>query len=312
MVPNVSMNRTEIEGFNKPSAKDYAREKKHPVCNCFVWVAMTGMLLFTVLSRSIAVENIKEDHFILPQLKHQDRPIVQREDCLPAVDFGAEPVPFGTGGNGLRTRYRENTQAIHDCLDEAVMGCCYLSGGDFYVSDIFLRSHTTLFVDETARLVSTFNQTKALVWAQEVTNASVVGGGTLYGNAEYYIDYYDDQYKRFEPFLYFRPKVVFLNESSYVWLHNISAENSSDWTIHIKNSFHVFIDHVNVYGDRLFPNNDGIDPDSSSYVTISNCRVDVADDGICVSTVRPRLPRQLNHFFFHSLKQRILLAPFGI
>jgi polygalacturonase len=50
---------------------------------------------------------------------------------------------------------------------------------------------------------------------------------------------------------------------------------------HIQGSRDVLVDGVRIFGDARFPNNDGIDPDSSINVTIRNSQIDVADDGIC-------------------------------
>ena len=41
------------------------------------------------------------------------------------------------------------------------------------------------------------------------------------------------------------------------------------------------VDGLHIHGDWRFPNNDGIDPDSSTDVEIRHTRIDVADDGIC-------------------------------
>jgi polygalacturonase len=51
--------------------------------------------------------------------------------------------------------------------------------------------------------------------------------------------------------------------------------------LHFQGCQNVNIDHVSIYGDWRFPNNDGIDPDSCIDVTITNCDINVADDGIC-------------------------------
>jgi len=41
------------------------------------------------------------------------------------------------------------------------------------------------------------------------------------------------------------------------------------------------VDNVTVFGDYRWPNNDGIDPDSSINVTIRNSVIDTGDDAIC-------------------------------
>ena len=43
----------------------------------------------------------------------------------------------------------------------------------------------------------------------------------------------------------------------------------------------TLVERVTVRGDWLYPNNDGIDPQSGENITIQDCDVDVADDGVC-------------------------------
>ena len=63
---------------------------------------------------------------------------------------------------------------------------------------------------------------------------------------------------------------------SYLKIHN-----SSDWTFRMDSSSNIHVDGVDIYGDRRFPNNDGFDPESCQNVTLTNSRIDVADDGVC-------------------------------
>jgi polygalacturonase len=67
-----------------------------------------------------------------------------------------------------------------------------LSGGDYLSADLSLRSNLILRIDEGSRLLSAVNQTStALLVLYNIQNVEVVGPGTLYGNAEHYISYYD-------------------------------------------------------------------------------------------------------------------------
>ena len=49
----------------------------------------------------------------------------------------------------------------------------------------------------------------------------------------------------------------------------------------------VFIDEVEVIGDRRWPNNDGIDPTDSSDIIIQNSLISTGDDCICIVTHTP-------------------------
>ena len=101
-----------------------------------------------------------------------------------------------------------------------------------------------------------------------MSNVSFVGEGTLYGNAEHYISYYEPEYNRFQPFFDggFRPHLLSIEESQDVRVKGLRFLNSSNWNIHVRKSADVLIDGVFIQGDSRFPNNDGIEPGEWSGV----------------------------------------------
>jgi polygalacturonase len=78
-----------------------------------------------------------------------------------------------------------------------------------------------------------------------------------------------------------RPRLVQYVHSQNILLQDITLTNSPDWTTHFLGCANVLLDGVTVTGPYNWPNNDGIDPDSSVNVTIRNCWVDTGDDAIC-------------------------------
>jgi len=78
-----------------------------------------------------------------------------------------------------------------------------------------------------------------------------------------------------------RPKLFVCQRTEYLTLTGITLANSPFWTTTLLECNHVFIDSVNVIGDRRWPNNDGIDPINTRNVTIQNSYISVGDDGIC-------------------------------
>jgi len=227
--------------------------------------------------------------FLVSTLCGLTRAATADDACLDIRDYGAiEGNPGGDPGN-----WEVNTKAIQAALDNAGntsdgninSNCVLVSGGDYVSTDIFIRSNTKFIIDSGARLIQAANTglpIVSLINLQSVKNVEIVGNGIIYGNAEYFIDYYDVGDNRFEPISEGRPEaLVLFNYSSNIFIHNIQLQNSSFWNLHILSSHNVTVDSLNIYGDERFPNNDGIDPDSSTDVTIRNTYVDVADDAIC-------------------------------
>ncbi len=65
---------------------------------------------------------------------------------------------------------------------------------------------------------------------------------------------------------------------------SVSLLNSPLWTVTLIASHHVEFDGVKIIGDKRWPNNDGIDPISGSFITIKNSKIIAGDDCICLIT----------------------------
>jgi hypothetical protein len=212
--------------------------------------------------------------------------IASADNCVDIRDYGAiEGNPGGEPGN-----WEVNTKAIQAALDDAGnsingIDCVRISGGDYASTDIFIRSNTKFIIDAGSRLIQAANTGQvltSLVNLQSAENVEIAGEGTIYGNAENFIDYYSVGDNRFEPVVEGRPAtLVRFNYSSNIFIHDIKLLNSSNWNLHIRSCHNVTVDSLYIYGDERFPNNDGIDPDSSTDVVIRNTYIDVADDAIC-------------------------------
>ncbi|MBO5770949.1 MAG: glycoside hydrolase family 28 protein [Spirochaetales bacterium] len=83
---------------------------------------------------------------------------------------------------------------------------------------------------------------------------------------------------------FLRPPLMQIYKSNNVKLSGFTLTNSPFWTLHPVYSNHLEIDSVKVINPYDTPNTDGIDIESSSYVTIKNSYVDVGDDGIAMKS----------------------------
>jgi polygalacturonase len=68
--------------------------------------------------------------------------------------------------------------------------------------------------------------------------------------------------------------------SSRVSLVNVSITNQAFWCVHPYGCDDVLISNVNISAprDEGIPNDDGIDPDSTSNVLVEDCWVSVGDN----------------------------------
>jgi len=78
--------------------------------------------------------------------------------------------------------------------------------------------------------------------------------------------------------------------STGITLSGLTLLDPIYWTLHVKGSLNVTITNITIRGDWEIFNNDGIDIDSSSDVTVSECDIDTADDALCIKTTLAGVP----------------------
>ncbi len=83
---------------------------------------------------------------------------------------------------------------------------------------------------------------------------------------------------------FIRPHFVQFYQCQNVLVENITLRDSPFWVLHP-----VYCENVTVRGIQVIShhvNSDGVDPDSSRYVLIENCRFEVGDDGVAIKAGR--------------------------
>lgn len=161
--------------------------------------------------------------------------------------------------------------------------CVYFPEGLYHSSDISPSSDSTFLLATGAVLRTIPGTTQvALIHAVGIERFAILGNGTLHGSAEEYIEYFEPKGARFQPRSDIpRPHLLFTEKVQGLYLNGVHFQNCSFWNLRLLSSANILIDSVRVTGDERFPNNDGIDPDSSVNVTIVNSYINVGDDGIC-------------------------------
>lgn len=100
---------------------------------------------------------------------------------------------------------------------------------------------------------------------------------------------------------FMRPPLIQIRSSRNVLIEGISLTDSPFWTVHPLFSEHVTIRGIHIKNPAEAPNTDGIDIESSSYVEVLDCIVDVGDDGIALKSgsgpdgIRDNIPTRHVH-----------------
>jgi polygalacturonase len=168
-----------------------------------------------------------------------------------------------------------------------------------------------------------------LVYAYQATNVAITGAGTLDGNGKALfagwrqrqeadvdrlrqmgIDGTPLHERTFGTGHFLRPGMIQLFGCAGVLLEDFAVVDSPFWSVHT-----VFSRNVTARGLRITshnPNNDGVDPESSSDVLIERCTFDTGDDCIAIKSGRDqdgwRVGQPSEHIVVRDCDMRSLKA----
>lgn len=221
----------------------------------------------------------------------------QRKDFV-ITAYGAKP-------DGITN----NVAAIQNAINDAsrVGGRVIVPRGRFLSGVIHLKSNVELNVHEEAVLLASFNRAdygpslkaSAFIVAENQNNIAITGKGLIDGQCDLLIDdiykklrkgeLYDDEWKEFNPWHQRRPseknrpRIIEIKNCNGVTVKNIHLQNSAAWVENYQNCTNVIIDSIHVFSNTFW-NNDGIDLVDCKNAKITNCFINVADDGICLKS----------------------------
>lgn len=239
--------------------------------------------------------------------------------CGPrAVEAGVFDVrEYGAKGDGITL----DTVPIQRAIDAATAaggGTVELPTGTYLSGTVWLKSNVDFHLAAGATLLGSTNRldynrrdaypqnggsvyecsdTGAhLVLCVEQRNVTVRGPGRIDGNgAKITLDANGMRYPRNARTytgLDWRPsQMLCFVESEDVRVTDVALENSTYWTCFVHGCSRVQIRGVRIKNHPYVWNGDGIDLDCSQHVTISDCLIDSADDGITLRGVGSRLKR---------------------
>lgn len=84
-----------------------------------------------------------------------------------------------------------------------------------------------------------------------------------------------------------RPKLLLIRHSHSIVVSDITMANSPFWTVNVVESENVLFDNVTIFGDRRWPNNDGIDLINARNIIIKNSNISTGDDCIAIVSHGP-------------------------
>ena len=215
-----------------------------------------------------------------------------KEVNTPVAGMAYNVRDFKAAGDGRA----KDTAAIQKAIDAASAaggGTVFVPNGVYLCGTIQLRDNVTLHLTEGATLLgsteasdylnfaaSGFNRVPlALVLAQKARNIGITGRGTINGQGGSF------PHKDNAPG---RPFGIKLVECQDVLLADVRVQDAAAWVIHLLACERVVMRGVRVWSHVNF-NNDGLDIDACTDVSVSQCHFDCQDDAICLKSTPDRI-----------------------
>ncbi len=124
---------------------------------------------------------------------------------------------------------------------------------------------------------------RIFICARHSENIGITGTGLIDGQGLQFLG-------REGPYIYEkkpdRPRLILFEDCRRVLVSGISIRNAAFWSLHLAGCEDVSVHGVSIVNSLKAPNCDGIDPDHSRNVRITDCSVECGDDAIVVKTSR--------------------------
>ena len=210
---------------------------------------------------------------------------------------------FGAKADGTTMDTHALQSAIDACAQKGG-GIVRLADGTFLSGPIVLKSHITLEIDTGATLLGSSHHDdyplitvlrdqgrQSLISATNAEDLTITGGGTIDGAGEsWWAEARNQKDHGVMGAGVFRPRLMVFDHCRHILIDRMTVENSPSWQIVPYYSDDVTIRDGKILAPPHSPNTDGIDPFSSSHVTITRMTIDVGDDNVAIKSGQPGSP----------------------
>ncbi|MBO4850987.1 MAG: right-handed parallel beta-helix repeat-containing protein [Prevotella sp.] len=209
-------------------------------------------------------------------------------------------------------------QALIDKVGGSGGGRVTFSKGKYLIGQLELRNGVELYLEEGACLLGSTspydykavdagqvagdrlkdNSHRGLIVARNVKGISITGKGVIDGQGQALAltidslhhtgELVDPNYneRRHRPSELARPTLFNIVGCEDVRIEGVRLRNSAGWGLSFNRCSGVVLRHLDIH-NRAYWNNDGIDLTDCRNVMVEDCRVNSADDGICLKSYDP-------------------------
>lgn len=236
----------------------------------------------------------------------------------PNPDWGTEKTvvkatDMGIVGDGVTLNTEAIQKAVDYCHSQKQGGTLVFPKGKYLTGSIELKSNVSLQVEKDAVILGSANpydyhsvgettgmdnSTLALILAYKASNIRIMGEGLIDGNGRALalaVDSLHHTGERIDPNYTTRlnrpnetarPKLFFMYGADHVLVEGVQLRNSACWGLSFDLCDDLTLRNLD-FENRAYWNNDGIDVTDCHRVRISQCRINSADDGICLKSYHP-------------------------
>ncbi len=204
---------------------------------------------------------------------------------------------YGAKGDGTTKDTAAIQKAIDDC--SAKKGTVKLAGGDFVSGPLDIKSNVTLDVEKDAKLLASTDREdfkpatlmrlpsiQPFIRVNNAENVTINGGGLIDGRGQVWWDYVkgvkdSGVLGTDHP----RPMGMLIDHSKHFTMENVTFQNAGFWQVVPYYSDYLTFRNIRILApQRGAPNTDGLDPLSSSHITIDHYFASVGDDNIAIKS----------------------------
>lgn len=190
--------------------------------------------------------------------------------------FDASPL----ANKGLETPITSELQKmLDDCAAADQGGMVYLGPGTYYTGGLNIGDNTMVYLAPGAVLSAipdpeVFRNRRHLLFFDGTKNSGLAGYGVVDGKGHIIRGTKTEV----------SVALVRFRKAQDAYVTNVTLRNAAAWSMHIIGCDRVKVDGVRILADWGVKNTDGIDPDNSADVSITNTFVYGSDDSFCVKT----------------------------
>lgn len=215
---------------------------------------------------------------------------------------------FNAKGDGIHLDTTAIQTAIYTCPQDGVV---VIPEGTYFISPLFLKSHTTIYLKKGATLLGETDRNKypilpaqiikeddsilelsswegeakdtfaSLITGVTVENVKFVGEGIIDENAHQSDWWIDHKTMRGGAW---RPKGVFFSNCKHIGFQGVTVTNTPSWNLHPYFSSYIDFIDMKLISPKDSPNTDGCDPEACDHVNVIGVEFSVGDDCIAIKS----------------------------